>query len=84
MEDPEEFADSTLLVAPESPTKTSLDTAQKEVHNKQVWTKSTAIRTPFYIIAALAISSNSAFSTGFMFNIISILENHGLTKAEAV
>lgn len=84
MEEPEEFGDSTELVTPESPPKKSLDTAQSEIDKKPVWTKSSAIKTPFYIIAALAISSNSAFSTGFMFNIVSILENHGLTKAEAV
>lgn len=58
--------------------------AQGEAQSKQVWTKSTAIRTPFYIIAALALSSNASFGTGFIFNLISILEKQGLTQAEAV
>jgi len=53
----------------------------KSEPERLIWTRKTAVRTPFYIISALALCSNAAFGTGFIFNLISILKEQGLTES---
>ena len=49
-----------------------------------VWTRGEAIRTPYYIVAALGAACQSALGTGFIFNIVSIMEERGMSEDEAL